>query len=63
MPKMPPLPNSDATASVMRLLEQNPGLTIADIEFDPLKREYRLRETADERISVGNDSGPGPQQE
>ena len=61
MPQMPPLPNSDVTASVMRLLEQNPGLTIADIEFDPLTREYRLRE--DERISVGNDSGPGPQQE
>ena len=50
---MPPLPNSHATKSLMRLMARNPELTIADVELCPQTGEYRLK-TEDERISVGN---------
>ena len=48
MPNLPPLPNSDITESVMRLMRQHPDLTVADIEYDPFSRRYVLKLTPEE---------------
>ena len=47
MPKIPPLPNSDLEESLMRLMAEHPGLTVADIELDPYERKYILKLTPD----------------
>lgn len=39
---LPPLPNSDLNDQLISLMKRHPDLTVADVEYDPYKREYRI---------------------
>lgn len=47
MPDLPPLPNQDLTAQLLRELKRNPDLSVADVEYDSAAKRYIFKRKDD----------------